>query len=183
LLDIAREMLELTVYMWVERDRFLEVSVFTAVNNLLKLTFFSRQFDYDWMIMCYGIPASGVICVELLRQMKQPRSTHLRIPRSEVIQNLSLLVGFLEWVRPTAANRELCGRMSVVIKRILDQLLDPAPINNGPEPSSAEPAQMPEFDFGQVDMGEFDWLGNVDWTQGPFIDLGNDGFNGFNQFS
>jgi hypothetical protein len=162
LLDIAREMLELTVYMWVERDRFLE-----------------RQYDYDWMIMCYGIPSSGVLCVELLKQIKHPRSTNLRIPRSEVIQNLSLLVGFLDWVRPTAANRELCGRMSVIIKRILDQVLDPPPMRSENEVETGPPL-VPDFDFGQINNAEFDWLGTVDWTQGPFVDLGsNDGYNQF----
>lgn len=112
--------------------------------------------------------------------MKNPRGPHLRIPRSEVIQNLSLLVGFLEWVRPTAANRELCGRMSVIIKRILDQVLDPPHLHQGPEFSTSEPAPMHEnFVFGAMDTGEFDWLGTVDWTQGPFVDLGNEGFNHF----
>lgn len=158
LLDVAREMLELTVYMWVERDRFID-----------------KQYDYDWMIMCYGIPSSGVICAELLKQMKQPRSTHSRIPRSEVIQNLSLLVGFLDWVRPTAANSVLCGRMSVIIKRILDQVLDPPPIHPGLELSIT-----PNFQLGQQPtVGEFDWLENVDWTQGPFVDLGSDAYNQF----
>ena len=163
MLDIAREMLELTVYMWIERDRFLE-----------------RQYDYDWMIMCYGIPASGVICVEQLKQTKQPRGTHLMLPRSEVIQNLSMLVGFLEWVRPTAANKELCGKMSAVIKRILDKVLEPPLINNdGMQASPDVLAPLAEYDFGQMDTGDFDWLGTVDWTQGPFIELGTDGFNHF----
>lgn len=156
-------MLELTVYMWVERDRFLE-----------------RQYDYDWMIMCYGIPSSGVLCVELLKQIKHPRSNDLRIPRSEVIQNLSLLIGFLDWVRPTAANRELCGRMSVIIKRILDQVLDPPPMRSENEVETGPPL-VPDFDFGQINNAEFDWLGTVDWTQGPFVDLGSN--DGYNQFS
>lgn len=33
LIDVAREMLELTVCMWVERDRFMD-----------------RLYDYDWMV-------------------------------------------------------------------------------------------------------------------------------------
>lgn len=153
--------------------------------------------------MCYGIPASGIICVELLRQAKQPKTTHLRMPRSEVIQNLSMLVGFLEWVRPTAANRELCGRMSVIIKRILDQVLDPPSLSQQSQgqsqsvqnglmtpvgvSSGAEMvplAQAMQFDIGaggvgDMEMVDFDWLGTVDWTQGPFVDLGNEGFNHF----
>jgi len=131
--------------------------------------------------MCYGIPSSGIICVELLKQMRQPRSIHVRMPRSEVIQNLSMLVGFLEWVRPTAANRELCGRMSVIIKGILDQVLDPPLMTHGPLISSptSEIVPMPEFDFKQIEMTDFDWLGTVDWTQGPFIDMGSDSFSHF----
>ena len=160
LLDIAREMLELTVYMWVERDRFID-----------------KHYDFDWMIMCYGIPSSGVICVELLKQMKQPRSAPLQMPRSEVIQNLSLLVGFLEWVRPTAANSALCGRMSVIIKRILDQVLDLPPMRQESKASTAYQALTPGFDLAEYETGEFDWLGTVDWTQGPYVDLGNDAYN------
>ncbi|KAG9241596.1 hypothetical protein BJ878DRAFT_519886 [Calycina marina] len=167
MLDIAREMLELTVYMWIERDRFLE-----------------RTYDYDWMIMCYGIPASGVICVELLKQSKYPHSSILLLPRSEVIQNLSMLVGFLDWVRPTAANRQLCGRMSAVIKRILDKVLEPPTIANrtDTEGSADVLGQLMEYDFGQIDAGNFDWLGTVDWTQGPFVDMGLENA-GFPQFS
>lgn len=101
------------------------------------------------------------------------------MPRSEVIQNLSLLVGFLEWVRPTAANSQLCGRMSVIIKRILDQVLDPPPMSQESKASSAYQAPTPDFDFGQIETGEFDWLGTVDWTQGPFVDLGTDGYSQF----
>lgn len=67
----------------------------------------------------------------------------------------------------------------MIIKRILDQLLDPPPMNEGPDPSSSELAPMQDFDFGQIDTGEFDWLGTVDWTHGPFVDLGTDGFNQF----
>lgn len=155
-------MLELTVYMWVERDRFG-----------------IRHFDYDWMIMCYGIPSSGVVCVELLKQMKQPRGAHLRIPRSDMIQNLSLLVGFLDWVRPTAANSELCGRMSVTIKRILDQVLDPPPMSQESRASTSESVHSVDLDFGQFEAGEFEWLGTVDWTQSPFVDLGTDVYNQF----
>jgi hypothetical protein len=154
-------MIELTVYAWVERDRFVE-----------------RHYDYDWMIMAYGVPSSGVICVELLRQMRSPRSTHLRLPRSEVIQNLSLLVGFLDWVRPTAANRELCGRMSAIIRRILDKVLEP-PIFEGPVEREGEGEEMQEWEFKEMDMVDFNWLGTLDFTQSPFLEGDTDGSGGF----
>lgn len=48
MVDCAREMLELTVLIWVQRDRFSE-----------------HHHDYDWMLMCWGVPSSGVLCVEV----------------------------------------------------------------------------------------------------------------------
>jgi hypothetical protein len=94
--NCARDMLELTVLIWVQRDRYIE-----------------HHHNYDWMLMCKGIPSSGVLCVELLKQTKQPQGTQhmLRITRSEIVQNLSLLVVFLEWIKPSAGNYQLCGRM------------------------------------------------------------------------
>ncbi len=71
MIDCAREMLELTVLLWVQRDRFVE-----------------HHHDYDWMLMCWGVPSSGVLCVELLKQTKNPQGNTLRVPRSEVVQNL-----------------------------------------------------------------------------------------------
>ncbi|RDW92202.1 hypothetical protein BP5796_01596 [Coleophoma crateriformis] len=159
LLDVAREMLELTVFMWTERDQFRD-----------------RHYDYDFMIMFYGIPAAGVICVELLRQMKQSAPTHLHVPRSEVIPNLSLLVGFLDWVQPTAANKQLCIRMRAVIKGILDRILD------APPALEIAPA-LDHFDIAQMDVDDLKWLDSIDWTRGPFVDLGMDGLDGYANFS
>lgn len=116
LLDISRAMLENTVYLWLQRDRF---------NTKLH--------DYDYMLMCYGMPSAGILCVELLKSMKQTNKMggepeeNVRLPRSEVVQNLSLLVGFLDWVRPSAGNYRLCRRMKQIIQRILDMVLDPNP--------------------------------------------------------
>lgn len=194
MVDCAREMLELTVMLWVQRDRFVE-----------------HHHDYDWMLMCWGIPSSGVLCVELLKQVKAPMSSKLNVPRSEIVQNLSLLIGFLEWVKPAAGNYQLCGRMRLIIKRILDQILNPTPLaNQNTIPSSLESLGPPasgvpgssydstgagvngvnangplmSFDNGtgfeqQVGFeegmeGGFDWLNSVDWSRGPWFDLGQD---------
>ena len=177
LVDCAREMLELTVLVWVQRDRFVE-----------------HHHDYDWMLMCAGVPSSGVLCVELMKQMKQPPGTapSLYLPRSEIVQNLSLLIGFLEWVKPAAGNYQLCSRMRVIIKRILDQILNPSPTSSAPISSqeSAETAgtrfeanSVPQqpldphgFEIGAYDDGldNGDWLNSVDWSRGLWFDLGQD---------
>lgn len=116
-------MLENIVYLWLQRDRFHD-----------------RLHDYDYMLMGYGMPSAGILCVELLRSIKrdtkegEEEREKVRLPRSEVVQNLSLLVGFLDWVRPSAGNYKLCGRMRQIIQRILDMVLDPQ------GSSSTEPA-------------------------------------------
>jgi hypothetical protein len=183
MIDCAREMLELTVLLWVQRDRFVE-----------------KHCDYDWMLMCWGVPSSGVLCVELLKQMKQPPGTPhtLKLPRSEIVQNLSLLIGFLEWVRPAAGNYQLCKRMSLLIKRILDQILNPSPASSNPTASqesiqtdgqqgfdTASSTGVIPFDPNAFDMENWedgldnlDWLNTVDWSRGPWrLDLGGQDFS------
>lgn len=170
MVDCAREMLEHTVSLWVQRDRLVD-----------------HHCDYDWLVVCWGIPASGVLCVELLKQMKQPPDTRhtLRLPRSEIVQNLSLLVGFLEWIRPAAGNYQLCRRMALLIKRILDQILNPSPPSSHPMPLQDHQIQAdgfdatgttpglhtfdPGFEIGEWEDGldNLDWLNTIDWSTGP----------------
>lgn len=145
--------------------------------------------------MCWGVPSSGVLCVELLKQMKlPPGAPHTpSIPRAEVVQNLSLLIGFLEWVRPAAGNYKLCGRMRQVIKRILTRILNPQcqsvpssqesamasapPQLSSPPATTAPPFEGNIFDPAQYDDGleSLDWLNEIDWSRGPWIDLGGTG--------
>lgn len=167
MVDCAREMLELTVLIWVQRDRFIE-----------------HHHDFDWMLMCRGIPSSGVLCVELLKQTKHPQGTQhmLRIPRSETVQNLSLLIGFLEWIKPSAGNYQLCRRMRQIIKRILDQILDPTPPRSAPLASQELAAGEgngfeigmsydPMLDVGFDDaMDNLEWLNTIDWPGGTWLD-------------
>ncbi|RDW92003.1 hypothetical protein BP5796_01397 [Coleophoma crateriformis] len=164
MIECAKEMLELTVLIWVQRDRYIE-----------------HHLDYDYFLMCFGVPASGVLCVELLRRIKQPKETaHLPpIARSEIVQKLSLLIGFLEWVRPAAGNYQLCSRMRQIIKRILDQILNPTPVAL-PQPETESQTAVEPFDdtplastpFSYDDgLDNLDWLNSVDWSRGPWIDL------------
>ena len=168
MVDCAREMLELTVLLWVQRDRFIE-----------------HHHDYDWILMSRGVPSCGVLCVELLKQIKQPPDTQhkLRIPRSEIVQNLSLLISFLEWVKPSAGNYQLCRRIRQIIKGILDQVLNPTPPSSAPlasqelaagEGNGSENAMPsdPMLDLGfDHGMDNMEWLNTVDWSGFPWVDL------------
>jgi hypothetical protein len=177
MVDCAREMLELVVLTWVQRDRFSE-----------------QHHNYDWMLMCWGVPSSGVLCIELLKQMKSPNAPGPVLPRSEIVQNLSLLVGFLEWVRPAAGNYQLCGRMRHIIKRILDQILSPNSYASGQESATGEKVLVQNVvdtvpvtegfdgsvfeDAGTEDsLDNLEWLNNVDWSRAPWIDLGGQDYS------
>lgn len=70
--------------------------------------------------MFYGAPASGTLCVELLKR----RSSAPTLPRSEIIQNLSLFAAWLGWVRPFVPNADLCRAIKGIIGRVLDQGLN-----------------------------------------------------------
>lgn len=198
MVDCATELLELTVLIWVQRDRFVE-----------------HQHDFDWMLMVWGVPSSGVLCVELLKQLKNPGAPHPRFKRSEIVQNLSLLIGFLDWVQPAAGNYQLCTRMKLIIKRILDQILDPSPPSASVQPDhvglveplgdwmmgqSYEPSDVigpfdmavpppGAFDINSYENGveNLDWLNSIDWSRGgPWIDFGAEqditGFKGGSEF-
>lgn len=130
--------------------------------------------------MCYGIPSAGVICGELIKEMEKPEiQPAYYLPRSEVIQNLSLLVGFLDWVRPTAANHELCGRMQQIVKRTLDKILDPPKTTNTARTSRVATVPISDLDFEPMVMDDLDWLDTIDWAKGPFMDLRMEGYNEF----
>lgn len=178
MISCALEMLQLTVLFWVQRDRFAE-----------------HHHDYDWMLMCWGVPSSGVLCVEFLKQMKSPHESTIKLPKSEIVQNLSLLVGFLEWIKPSAGNYQLCGRMSRLVKRILDQILNyggTARSSQGEGENSGEGLVDDGnggFGNGGMDVGimgvdgldgmgddvgafgNLDWLNELDWSRGPWMNL------------
>jgi len=105
-----------------------------------------------------------------LKQSKFPEDGLLVLSRSEVIQNLSMFIGCLEWVRPSEGNYTLCVRMRKVIKRILDQVLEMPP----PDPRREQnvipelpPAELAISSiFAPEDEPDFlEWLNSVDWTR------------------
>lgn len=108
--------------------------------------------------------------MELLRQAREPEEQEPKLPRSEIVQNLSLMIGFLNWVKPTAGNYKLCRRMSQVIKRVLDQFFD----TNVEKTQDKQDLLTPDFstdDWPIEGLDDLEWLNSIDWTQGPYIDF------------
>ena len=116
------------------------------------------------------MPSSGILCTELLKQVKQPNSIDVDMPCSDVVQNLSLMIGFLEWIRPTAGNYKVCRRMAEVIRRVLKKVFEPTLPMAKETASHSEITQPQEGqDFLSFD-DDFDWLNSIDWGRGPYMD-------------
>jgi len=125
----------------------------------------------------YGVPAAGVLCVELLHATRHPHALDIVIfSRPDTIHSLSLYVTFLDWVRPNDGNYELCRKLKQVIRNILDHCIT-AP--TFPKVMDGVERRIPDEDTpgdaGWDTLSETEWLGwlnTVDWTQG----FGGDAF-------
>lgn len=94
--------------------------------------------------------------------MKQPKNIDLKMPRSEVVQSLSLIIGSFEWIQPTAGNYKLCRRMSQVIRRVLDKVFEPAG-NEIHQDSEFTPNEDNTGDFFSLESSDyFDSINSLD---------------------
>ncbi|KAI2627790.1 hypothetical protein GGR54DRAFT_628839 [Hypoxylon sp. NC1633] len=118
--------------------------------------------DAEWIVMAYGVPAGGILCLELLKPTLHNRPhSDPKITRSNIIQKLSLLVAFLDWISPSGPNGELCNDAKSIIQRVLDQSLNAVP-------SLDEPPAFLDWDFStQLDFN-FDLLDTFDWNRPDF---------------
>lgn len=124
-------------------------------------------------IMCYGMPSIGILCTELLKQVKHPNQVEIKLPVSEIVQNLSLMISFLDWIRPTAGNYKLCRPLSRVIRRVLDQLFEPVTAE-GEVLSDQDGLQETGFEDSVWPLDSCDdleWMNSIDWTLGQYMDF------------
>ncbi|RYP42226.1 hypothetical protein DL767_000390 [Monosporascus sp. MG133] len=144
LLAVSFDMVSLTLPFWTHLDRLAGTPP-----------------DCEWLVMGYAAPAGGILSMELLRPTL-PNGQHSdpRISRSSIIQKLSLLVGFLDWVNPSAPNGDLCSECKSVIQRVLDQTLNNTSSTNevadGMESAGWDLPTQLDFNFDLLDT--FDWL-------------------------
>ena len=127
------------------------------------------NFANKMQVTCYGIPSSGVVCVELLKQAKG--QSRLQFSRSDAIQKLTMFIGFLEWIRPTDGNYLLAVRLKTVVRRVVDHILDP------PQQPQQEVTENNLMNFpldpilAPLDANTIDWLNTIDWTQGSWMEF------------
>lgn len=64
---------------------------------------------YSWIALTYGLPCASVLLLELLHQSHGPGPHNVKLPRSELIRNLSVFISLLSWVsRPGHGNYHTC---------------------------------------------------------------------------
>lgn len=108
--------------------------------------------------MAHGAPGGGILCQELLYPTfagTHPKNPNLT--RSSIVQQLSLLVGFLDWIHESAPNGDICADCKAVIQRVLDHHLN-APAQGADILSTMGLGVMAQPDFNFELLDTFDWL-------------------------
>ena len=117
------------------------------------------------------MPSIGILCTELLKQVKHPEEVETKLPISEIVQNLSLMVAFLDWIKPSAGNYKLCRPLARVIRRVLDQVFEPAAVEVPREREPLQQVQMADDTWPLDNMDDLEWLNSIDWTSSQYIDF------------
>ncbi|KAH6884230.1 hypothetical protein B0T10DRAFT_366071, partial [Thelonectria olida] len=141
LLLTSFDMVRVTLVFWTHKDQFAQM-----------------RRNFEWLLMAHGAPGGGILCQELLRPSFH--GTHPRDPslsRSAIIQQLSLLVGFLGWVRPSAPNADLCADCKAIIQRVLDHHLN-APRDSEGDLFALDWGLTSPLDFNFELLDTFDWM-------------------------
>ena len=168
LLKVSFEMVSVTLVFWTHMDRLagLHGDFEWVVSNQTSREQ-ERSSSYERQVMAFAAPAGGVLCNELLRPAQQ-HSHVAGVTRSSIIQQLSLLSGFLDWVSPSAPNGDLCSSCKTVIQHVLDHALNAPPQGC----SSADPENGFDFNFdlsSDIDaingFLNFDLLDTYDWLR------------------
>ncbi|CZT06289.1 uncharacterized protein RAG0_12070 [Rhynchosporium agropyri] len=122
------------------------------------------------------------------------REEILRLSLSaKVVQTSTLFIAFLDWVRPTDNNSQLCKRCRTVVKRIIDAAID-APLSVWALPQQVssdiqiqlQDLSTPElqnaidfhYDPAMIGLDDLEWMHTVDWTQRGWLEMGQDNLQG-----
>ncbi|KJX93304.1 transcription factor C6 like protein [Zymoseptoria brevis] len=151
LIPVSRRMLQLTLLAHSKRELFRDF-----------------QADLIYLLALHGLPAAGVLAVELLKQEQTKQYTPALLPRSETVQDLSVFISALAAVGPGEGNFSICDQGRRALKKVLDQILSPT--------MTAPPMPMPDGLAASVDEGGWgfpigndadflSWLDNVEWDK------------------
>lgn len=115
--------------------------------------------------MAYAAPAGGILCNELLKP-----TLHLApvegVTKSGIVQKLSLLIGFLSWVGPSAPNGHLCASCKTVIEHVLEHFVNGAPASSTSNGAADQVLDFnPTFGADMDGFFNFELLDTFDWMR------------------
>ncbi|KXS93424.1 hypothetical protein AC579_7005 [Pseudocercospora musae] len=148
LIAVSRSLLTLSLRILECKDYFSEQQI-----ELIDIAYFE------------ALPPAGVLAIEVLRRdrLKYDESD---FPRSEILQNLSILVPELEAVGPEEGKYGVCIQGANAIKKVLETCLA-----RRPQPLDATQAAMLDGQLGFNNDADFlDWLGHVDLETVSWLD-------------
>ncbi|KAI5357037.1 hypothetical protein Slin14017_G123580 [Septoria linicola] len=155
LIPISRRMLKLVLLAQSKKDFFRDF-----------------QGDLIYLLALHGLPAAGVLAVELLTQERTRQFTPDTLPRSETIQDLSVFISALAAVGPGEGNFSICNQGRRALTRVLDQILSPNPplpaMSASGEPSVYDDSAL-YFPIGN-DAEFLQWLEHVEWDKNAWIE-------------
>lgn len=133
LCDVSRRILTIVIGMSSMRNPMVDLDRHFSWIVCLQLSAHLQRISSDRkQALTFGLPAASVLLLELLHQSHGPSSHVVALPRAELIRNLSVFISLLSWVsRPGHGNYKTCKEAEKKLSRILDQLLDPQPVQAG----------------------------------------------------
>ena len=117
----------------------------------------------------HGLPAAGVLSIELLKQEQSRMFTPDILPRSETIQDLSVFISALGAVNPGEGNYSICNQGRRALKKVLDQILSPSQVLISGSSEQQTFDDMSLFFPTGNDADFLQWLENVEWDKGNYM--------------
>lgn len=143
LINVCLDIISVTVVFWTRNDCLV-----------------GMEGDHEWLITGYAVPAAVTLCKKLLLAHDEGSSISLT-SISDIIQQLSLLGAFIEWLMLRVPCTSRCTQTRSLITRVLDQVLNISPhtatsiFQDTGSQRSASHVVHP-YDLNEIDT--FNWL-------------------------
>nr|OQO20119.1 hypothetical protein B0A51_10020 [Rachicladosporium sp. CCFEE 5018] len=149
LIPISRRLLKLILLAQAKRDFFRDF-----------------QGDLVYLLTTHGLPSAGVLAVELLKQEQSRQYAQDILPRSEIIQDISVFISALAAVGPGEGNYGICNQGRRALKRVLDMVLSPpAPIPAAQQQAADGAKGFDEMSFFMPTGNDADFLQWLDTVE------------------
>lgn len=143
LIEVCLDIISVTVMFWTQNDCLV-----------------GMEADHEWFITGYAAPAAVTLC-KILLLTQEKGSSISSAPISAIIQQLSLLGAFIEWLMLRVPCTSRCSKIRSLIMGVLDQVLNNPPhattgIFQDTRPRISASHVIHHYDLNDIDT--FNWL-------------------------